>query len=55
MTLYQAMTMAIESYTQDVTEFEKDGHRCEGVRGMIDGMEQARKYLTVESSEMESA
>ena len=54
MTLYNAMTIAIESYTRSVTEFEKDGHTADGVRGMIDGMENARNLLTVETASAEA-
>lgn len=54
MTVYQMMTMAIESYTEGCIEFEKDdGHKCFGVRGMIDGVKQVRDQLTVEAAECE--
>jgi hypothetical protein len=55
MTLYRALSLAIDSYTESITEFEKDGHRCDAVRGMLDGVTYARDMLTLETAGMESA
>lgn len=54
MTVYELMTMAIESFTESTIDFEKvDGRKSLGCRGMIDGAKIARDKLSIEAAECE--
>ncbi len=55
MTLYQEMTLHIDSYTRDASAIETTGGNAEGIRGMIRGMKNARDMLTIETASMETA
>lgn len=51
MTIYQAMTIKIDSYTETAIDFEKDGGESAVLRGMIMGATNQRDELTVEAAE----